>query len=186
MKPALIAVAVLVLACPGEGKPPTPPVAPVVAPPPAQPPKPVVTDITAEDYPMPRLPRAKVTLVDTAGRKLPIESEVAFTRDSRTRGLMWRYNLAERSGMLFIFTREQPLSFWMRNTLIPLDMIFIDAKGKIVSIVENAEPRTLSSRPSAAPATYVLEVPGGYCAKSGVKAGSSVSFEGISTLVAED
>ncbi len=188
MKPALLAVAVLLLACRGEGKPPAPPVAPVVtpAPQPAQPPKPVVTDITAEDYPMPRLPRGKVTLSGAAGRRLPIESEVASTRDSRTRGLMWRYTLADGTGMLFIFTREQPLSFWMRNTLIPLDMIFIDAKGKIVSIVENAEPRTLSSRPSTGPATYVLEVPGGYCAKNGVKAGSSVAFEGISNLVAED
>lgn len=189
MKPALLALSVVLLACPGEGKPPTQtPVAPVVTPPPppAQPPKPVVTDITAEDYPMPRLPRAKVTLVGAAGKKLPIESEVAVTRDARTRGLMWRYTLAEGTGMLFIFSREQPLSFWMRNTLIPLDMLFIDAKGKIVSIVENAEPRTLSSRPSTGPATYVLEVPGGYCAKNGVKAGSSVTFEGISNLVAED
>ena len=186
MKPALIALVVLLLACPGEGKPPTSPPVVTPPPPPAQPPKPVVTDVTAEDYPMPRLPRAKVTLSGAAGKKLPIESEVASTRDSRTRGLMWRYTLAEGTGMLFIFTREQPLSFWMRNTLIPLDMIFIDAKAKIVSIVENAEPRTLSSRPSTGPATYVLEVPGGYCTKSGVKAGSSVNFEGISNLVAED
>lgn len=181
--------AVLFLACPGEGKPP-PPVAPAppVAqpPPPPAPPKPVVTDVTAEDYAMPRLPRAKVTLAANGGRKVVVEAEVAVTRDQRTRGLMWRYALPDGTGMLFIFSREQPLSFWMRNTLIPLDMIFIDAKGKIVSVIENAEPRTLTSRPSAAPATYVLEVPGGWSAKQGVKAGGAVTFEGITNLVPED
>lgn len=135
---------------------------------------------------MPRLPKARVTLSGSGGKKLNVESEVAFTRDARTRGLMWRYALPDGTGMLFIFSREQPLSFWMRNTLIPLDMIFIDAKAKVVSIAENAEPRTLSSRPSSGPATYVLEVPGGWSAKNGVKAGSAVTFEGISGLVAED
>jgi uncharacterized protein len=184
VKPAALALTVVLLACPGEGKPPSPPPQTLVL---AQSPtKPVVTDITAEDYPMPRLPRAKVTLTGSAGRKFSIEAEVASTRDSRTRGLMWRYTLADGAGMLFIFNREQPLSFWMRNTLIPLDMIFIDAKGKIVSIIENAEPRTLSPRPSAAPATFVLEVPGGSCARSGVKAGASVTFEGIANIVAQD
>jgi len=186
VRPALLAVTALLLACPGEGKPPPPPpAAPVVAPPPA-PPKPVVTDITAEDYAMPRLPHGTVTLLGAGGKKLPIDAEVAASRDARTRGLMWRYALAEGTGMLFIFSREQPLSFWMRNTLIPLDMLFIDAKGKIVSVVENAEPRTLSSRPSTGPATYVLELPGGYSARHGVKAGSQVTFEGIANIVAED
>lgn len=135
---------------------------------------------------MPRLPKAKVTLKGTGGRSIDVDAEVAMTRDARTRGLMWRYALADGAGMLFIFSREQPLSFWMRNTLIPLDMLFIDGKGKIVSIQENAEPRTLSSRPSAAPATYVLEVAGGWCAKNGVKAGGTVVFEGITNLIAED
>lgn len=135
---------------------------------------------------MPRLPMAKVTLTNAAKKKLEVASEVAFTRDARTRGLMWRYTLPDGTGMLFIFPRDQPLSFWMRNTLIPLDMIFIDAKGSVVSIQENAEPRTLSSRPSSAPATYVLEVPGGWSAKNGIKAGSRVTFEGITNLVPEE
>lgn len=186
MKPtftALLVAATLLFACPGEGKPPPPPApaATKVEPPPAPP---AVTDITAENYPMPRLPKAKVTVA--GAKKLVVDAEVALTRDARTRGLMWRYALPDGTGMLFIFTREQPLSFWMRNTLIPLDIIFIDGKGKIVSIQENAEPRTLTSRPAAAPATYVLEVPGGWSAKNGVKAGAAVTFEGITNLVAED
>lgn len=135
---------------------------------------------------MPRLPAGRVTVATAGGTKEMFDVEVAATRDSRTRGLMWRYALGERAGMLFIFTREQPLSFWMRNTLIPLDMLFIDAKGKVVSIIENAEPRTLQARPSAGPATYVLEVAGGTCAKKGLKAGARVTFEGISNIVPEE
>jgi uncharacterized protein len=128
----------------------------------------------------------RVTVPGASGTKVTFEVEVAATRDTRTRGLMWRYALAENAGMLFIFSREQPLSFWMRNTLIPLDMLFIDAKGKVVSIIENAEPRTLQSRPSTGPATYVLELAGGTCAKKGLKAGSQVTFEGISNIVPEE
>lgn len=145
-----------------------------------------MTDVTAQDYQLPRLPKAKVTITSTAKKQLAVDAEVAVTRDARTRGLMWRYTLPDGTGMLFIFPRDQPLSFWMRNTLIPLDMIFIDGKGSIVSIQENAEPRTLSSRPSTGPATYVLEVPGGWCAKNAVKAGNRVAFEGITNLVPED
>jgi uncharacterized membrane protein (UPF0127 family) len=148
--------------------------------------KPRVVDVTAEDYVMPRLPTAVVTLVGRANQPVTVEVEVAATRDARTRGLMWRYTLVEGMGMLFIFTRDQPLSFWMRNTLIPLDMLFIDSKGKVVSIVENAEPKTLSSRASTGPAMYVLEVPGGWCAKAGVKAGSHVSFQGVTNIVPEE
>lgn len=135
---------------------------------------------------MARLPHARVTLTGKGNTKLTVDAEIAVTRDQRTRGLMWRYALPEGAGMLFIFPREQPLSFWMRNTLIPLDMIFIDANRKIVSIQENAEPRTLSARPSTGPATYVLEVPGGYSAKHGVKPGSAVTFDGLVTAPVED
>jgi uncharacterized membrane protein (UPF0127 family) len=135
---------------------------------------------------MPRLPSGRVTVAAAGGQKVTFEVEVAATRDSRTRGLMWRYALSESAGMLFIFTREQPLSFWMRNTLIPLDMLFIDAKGRVVSIIENAEPRTLQSRPSTGPATYVLEIAGGTSAKKKLKTGALVTFEGISNIVPED
>lgn len=183
---ALVACLSLAAACRSESPPPrpVPPAAPSKPVPP--PSRPVPTDVTAEDFPMPRLPSARVTLPGAAGTKVTFEVEVAATRDTRTRGLMWRYALAENAGMLFIFSREQPLSFWMRNTLIPLDMLFIDANGKVVSIIENAEPRTLQSRPSTGPATYVLELAGGTSARKGLKAGSQVTFEGISNIVPED
>ncbi len=169
----------------GEPRPPPPPAPAQPPPPPPPPPRPKQTDVTAQDYEPPRLPRATVTLAGAKGEPLKVEVEVAATHAARTRGLMWRYALPEGTGMLFIFTPQQPLSFWMRNTLIPLDMIFIDEAGKVVSIAENAEPRTLTSRPSAKPAKYVLEVPGGWSAKHKVKAGDAVRFDGIAGIVAE-
>jgi len=157
----------------------SPPVAPAKAPP-AAPAKP--KELTDEDYAMPALPMARVTLTDAFGGQHVVEVEVAATHDSRTRGLMWRTQLAEGKGMLFIFTEQQPLSFWMRNTLIPLDMVFIDKDARIAGIVEQAEPKTLSSRSPGRPAMYVLEVPGGWAAKVGLKAGSLVKFDGTQQI----
>lgn len=174
----LLAALLMVSACESQGKP------PVAAPPPVQP-KPVVTDITAQDYVMPKLPRARVVLVDAFGGKHPVDVEVAASRDSRTRGLMWRTELAEGTGMLFIFDRDQPLSFWMKNTLIPLDMIFIRSDLTIVGIVERAEPKTFSPRAPKGDSMYVLEVPSGWSEKIGLKAGLKVSLEGTQGLVSE-
>ena len=152
---------------------------------PAPPPKPAVTDITAQDYVMPPLPRARVTLVDAFGGKHPVEVEVAWTRDQRTRGLMWRTELAEGRGMLFLFSEDDWLSFWMKNTLIPLDMIFIRSDLTIVGIVERAEPKTLSARAPDAQSKYVLEVPSGWSEKIGLKRGLKVQLEGIQGLTPE-
>ncbi|MCA2981520.1 MAG: DUF192 domain-containing protein [Myxococcaceae bacterium] len=183
MARAIAVVGLLVaLSCRGE-TPRPPPGAPGPSEARAAPP---VGDVTAEGYRMPRLPSGRVTVALLGGKRVTFDVEVAATRGARTRGLMWRYALAESAGMLFIFPREQPLSFWMRNTLIPLDMVFIDAKGRVVSIIENAEPRTLDARPSAGPATYVLEVAGGTCARKGLRAGAQVTFEGITNLVPEE
>ncbi|MFT3709538.1 MAG: DUF192 domain-containing protein [Archangium sp.] len=180
----LVLISALVLsACESQGK---PPAAPPPPPPPQvkEQPKPkVVTDITAENYDMPKLPHARVTLVDASGGKHPVDVEVAATRDSRTRGLMWRSVLPEGTGMLFIFERDDWLSFWMKNTLIPLDMLFIRSDNVVVGIVRNAEPRTLSPRqPDNQQSMYVLEVPGGWAEKIGVKAGSKVQFDGIKDI----
>jgi uncharacterized membrane protein (UPF0127 family) len=142
-----------------------------------------VTDVTAQDYVMPALPHARVTLVDAYGYKHAVDAEVAATRDARTRGLMWRTSLAEGVGMLFIFPTEEPLTFWMKNTLIPLDMIFISKDRVIVGIVAEAEPKTLTSRGPGADAKYVLEVPSGWSAKLGLRAGLQVQLDGIQGLV---
>src|SRR5262245_47746117 len=74
------------------------------------------SDVTAESYRMPPLPRGRVTLVDAFGGKHVVEVEIAATRDARTRGMMWRRELADGHGMLFIFHQQHTLSFWMKNT----------------------------------------------------------------------
>ena len=102
--------------------------------------------------------------------------ELAVTPNERARGLMYREKLGADDGMLFLFDRTQRQSFWMKNTLIPLDMIFIDARGTIVGIVENAEPLTTESRSVNAPSKYVLELNGGTCRKLGIREGALVRF----------
>ncbi len=172
----LLIAAVALLACESHGKPPPPPLAPA--------PKRVVTDVTAQDYAMPKLPHARVTLIDAFGGKHPVDAEVASTRDQRTRGLMWRTELAEGTGMIFLFDRDDLLSFWMKNTLIPLDMIFIRSDFTIVGIVQRAEPKTLSARsPGNVESQYVLEVPSGWTEKIGLKPGLKVILEGTQGIV---
>lgn len=178
---ALASVVVLALAlsaCRSEGS--APPAAPAKPVTPA--PKPVPTDVTAQDYPMPALPKARVVLTDAYGGKHAVDSEVAATPQARTRGLMWRTQLPEGTGMVFIFPQQQPLTFWMKNTLIPLDMIFFDESLTIVGIEENAAPRTLSSRGPGVPAKYVLEVPGGWSGKIGLKPGLKVELQGVADV----
>ena len=169
------AVALALTACESQGSKPVP-VVPAPAPPATKAP---VTDITAQDYVMPKMPHARVTLVDAFGGKHPVDAEVASNRDQRTRGLMWRTELAEGTGMLFVFQKDSFLSFWMKNTLIPLDMIFIRSDFTIVGIVEKAEPKTLSARAPDDQSMYVLEVPSGWSEKIGLKPGLKVKVDGI-------
>jgi uncharacterized protein len=167
---AVGAALLLLLACQApeaQGKPPTPP---------------PQTNVTAKDYVMQPLPRAFVRLHDAFGGVHRVEVEVAATPEARTRGLMWRTELAAGKGMLFLFPEEQVQSFWMRNTLIPLDMIFITTGMKVAGIVERAEPRTLTGRSVGVPSQFVLEVPGGWSQSVGVTKGSTVEFEGVSSI----
>ncbi|NMO17013.1 DUF192 domain-containing protein [Pyxidicoccus fallax] len=147
---------------------------------PAAPVKPPVTDVNAEDYPMQPLPRGHVRLKDAYGGVHRVEVEIAATREARTRGLMWRKELADGKGMLFLFPHEEVQGFWMRNTLIPLDMLFISSDLRVVGIVSRAQPKSLESRSVGVPSQYVLEVPGGWTEKVGVRTGSTVQFEGVS------
>jgi uncharacterized protein len=127
---------------------------------------------------MPAMAIAKVTLTDAFKGSHIVEVEVASSATQRTRGMMWRTSLEAGKGMLFIFPVEQPLSFWMRNTLISLDMIFIGKDLKVTGVVSNAEPKTLGSRGVGTPSMYVLEVPAGWAEKTGIKPGSGVKLDG--------
>lgn len=102
--------------------------------------------------------------------------EIASTDQQREQGLMYRDSLGADQGMLFVFPAEAPQAFWMKNTRIALDILYIGANGTIVSIAENARPYDETSLPSQAPAQYVLEIPGGMCAERGIQAGDSVSW----------
>jgi len=101
--------------------------------------------------------------------------ELATNGAEWERGLMYRKELPEGRGMLFDFEREAPVSFWMHNTYVPLDMIFIRADGSILRIAENAEPLSDRLIPSGGPVRAVLEVIGGTARKLGIAPGDRVA-----------
>ena len=100
--------------------------------------------------------------------------EIADTEQSRERGLMFRKELPPGRGMLFDFHREQQVGFWMKNTLIPLDMIFIDGRGRIVSIAQDAKPMSEDVIMSGGQVRAVLEVDGGTARRLGIAPGDRV------------
>ena len=101
--------------------------------------------------------------------------EIAATADQQERGLMFRKSLAPDRGMIFPYDPPQEVGFWMKNTLIPLDIIYIRANGTIAHIV-NAEPMDLTPLPSGEPVVLVLEIAGGRAAQLGIKEGDKVSW----------
>jgi uncharacterized protein len=101
--------------------------------------------------------------------------QLATNEAERERGLMFVKSLPEGQGMLFDFKRDQPVSFWMHNTYIPLDMFFIAGDGRIMHIAENAKPLSDALIPSQYPVRAVLEVIGGTAEKLGIKTGDHVS-----------
>ena len=93
--------------------------------------------------------------------------KLAATEAQRRHGLMFTPYLPERHGMLFVFDKAAPRQFWMKNTQIPLDMLFFASNGRLVNIVRSAVPFSLTARNSAGPARYVLELNGGISAEIG-------------------
>jgi uncharacterized protein len=121
----------------------------------------------------------RVVIATQGGKEAVYEVEVADTPSKREMGLMYRRELADNHGMLFIFPDESVLTFWMKNTPIPLDMIFIGGDLRIVGIVRDAVPFTLSPRAVDARSRYVLEINGGAAKRHGVEVGDKVRFEAI-------
>jgi uncharacterized membrane protein (UPF0127 family) len=122
----------------------------------------------------------QVSIMTQEGREIAFQVEVADTPAKREMGLQYRRDLAEGRGMIFLFPREEQLSFWMKNTPIALDMIFISAERKIVGIVENTVPFSLDSRSVSGRSQYVLEINGGLSRRYGLRPGDSVRFQGFS------
>jgi len=105
-----------------------------------------------------------------------IDIEVADDVAERAQGLMYRDTMSENDGMLFLMETEEPQAFWMKNTIISLDIIYADSDRRIVSISKNCKPYSLEQIPSGKPALYVVEVIAGYTTKYGIKAGDLISF----------
>lgn len=116
---------------------------------------------------------ATATLDVAAGARVTVE--IARTEEETSRGLMYRTKLAEDEGMLFAMERKEH-TFWMKNTCLPLDMLFIDADGTIVGILENVPVLGETSRTVGCPSTHVLEVNAGWCRRHGVRAGQKVKL----------
>jgi uncharacterized membrane protein (UPF0127 family) len=150
-------LAVLLVAVAGCTNPPAPP------PPPMETPAPVAT--------------VSPRIVFPDG--FVVNVEVVADNESRAQGLMFRDRLDPERGMLFVFPRDAVLSFWMKNTLIPLDMIWIDANRRVVGIIPDVPPCKVEDCPSYGPgvmARYVLEIGGGEAAKHNLKVGDALQF----------
>lgn len=120
---------------------------------------------------------AEPLVIHAGGSAYRFEVEVVTTPETRAQGLMYRKALAANAGMLFIYPGEQPVSFWMKNTLIPLDMLFLKADGSIARIAHNAVPLDETPIDSGAAVKAVLEVKGGTATALGIKEGDRVDYE---------
>lgn len=116
---------------------------------------------------------SSLTIV-TGSREIIFDVEMALTEPQREHGLMFRKTLGPYEGMLFDFYHDQKVSFWMKNTLIPLDMIFIAGDGVIKHIYANAKPLSTDTIPSEYPVRAVLEINGGTAGLLGIKPGDKV------------
>jgi uncharacterized membrane protein (UPF0127 family) len=117
-------------------------------------------------------------VLESGGKSHVVQVELADTDQKRERGLMFRKELPDGQGMLFLFDEEREHTFWMKDTLIPLDIIFVDGSGRVTDVVANARPLSLEPR-TGGPARMVLEVPGGWARAHDVRVGDRMRVEGL-------
>lgn len=186
----LFAVMLALVACGGDhdgpdgaatatGAPPTASPATAPATSPATAPGPTTTP--GVDGPQLGLPHGTVVFESKQG-DITLDVEIAATEDQRRIGLMFRNSLEPGTGMIFLMPTQTRQIFWMKNTLIPLDMIYVDDNLRVVGVVAQAAPRTLSQRAVDAPSRYVVEVPGGFAAEVGIAAGDRMRARGIAGI----
>ena len=116
---------------------------------------------------------------ETRGGAVYVDVEVARAPEELQRGLMYRRELAPGTGMIFLMPNEAPQRFWMKNTYISLDMIFVNGAREVVGIVANTEPLSLETRGVDAPSRFVVEVPGGFAEASGIAVGDRMRIVGV-------
>jgi uncharacterized membrane protein (UPF0127 family) len=121
--------------------------------------------------------RAEPLVIHAGGSAYKFEVEVVTTPETRAQGLMFRKAMAANAGMLFIYPGEQAVSFWMKNTLIPLDMLFLKDDGSIAHIAHNAVPLDETPIDSGAAVKAVLEINGGTANALGIKEGDKVEYQ---------
>ncbi|KEP69256.1 hypothetical protein DL1_05045 [Thioclava dalianensis] len=130
----------------------------------------------AQDVPQCRADRVIVKQADRLSQFLV---EIADTEGERAQGLMGRESLPKSAGMLFVYPDAREVSFWMHNTPLPLDILYIDAAGRVAKIAREAKPFDETPLPSGAPVQYVLEINGGLSDLLGLSEGAVVAYPGI-------
>jgi uncharacterized membrane protein (UPF0127 family) len=121
-------------------------------------------------------PQTNLQRVKLSAGMHQIDAQLAQTNDQRMVGLMFRKEMPQHEGMLFVFDQPGKQCFWMKNTLLPLTAAFVDDDGTVVNL-EDMKPQTLDSHCSAKPVRYVLEMNQGWFAKKGIKAGFRLAGE---------
>jgi uncharacterized membrane protein (UPF0127 family) len=124
--------------------------------------------------PQPELPKQQIVIVTKDGQRHTFDVELATTPTEQETGLMFRKSVPPDGGMLFVWGRPQQSEMWMKNTLVPLDMVFIAADGTIDSIAEDTVPRSLRAIASHESVLATLELAGGTTARLGITAGDKV------------
>lgn len=121
-------------------------------------------------------PAQKTVLVEFPDKNVSITAEAADTPYAREKGLMFVRSLPENAGMIFVFESLQELHFWMKNTYIPLDIIFVSENFTVVNVAENAQPCSYYCEiySSAAPAKYAIETNAGFAKRNGIEVGDKI------------
>jgi len=122
------------------------------------------------------LPVKKLVLVNSEGKEITVKAEIASTFAERQNGFMFRQNIPDGTGMLFIFEEEQVLNFWMKNTPHPLSIAYIDKNGRIRDILDMT-PYSLENITSSTNVLYALEVPQGWYKKARIKVGDKMRLD---------
>jgi uncharacterized membrane protein (UPF0127 family) len=124
-------------------------------------------------------PRGELTISDGNRSKHVFKVWLADTPSRQAQGLMFVRSLPQMRGMLFVYPQPMTIGMWMKNTYIPLDMVFIDAQGRVLQVVEQTTPHSLTTIESRSPALAVLEIGGGEARRLGIRAGQRVSHPAL-------
>ena len=132
------------------------------------------TSRIVEARPLDTFPRERIAVETRSARRIVFEAWRADTNETRAQGLMFIEELEPSQAMIFVYDPPQQVSMWMKNTYVPLDMLFADLSGCIVTVAANAKPLSLDTIAGAGPVAYVIEIKAGTAAAHGITAGDRV------------